>query len=359
MTSHYKRKYTKHHSACQANSKGKSMTALYALSLPLLLLTCVSILLAVRRVQVRNRRIGVLAGGDSPERAVSLVSGEHVTAALREIGYDAILLTIETTDDIVPALAGIDSVFNVLHGEAGEDGTIALLLDVLGVSYPGSRPQACARAMDKPRAKEIMNRNGIPVPPGNLYGEKQDIAAFCEDALTQYGLPLVIKPCDQGSSIGVYIVADANDLIEKATETQAQFGTFLIEKFIPGRELTAGILRTESGEGVLPLVEIVPKKEFFNYSAKYDEGMAEFIVPARLDEAVAATIKEVSLAAHHALRCSGYSRVDIRLAPDGTPYVLEVNTNPGMTPMSDLPRAAAAAGIDFSSLVRMMLKTAE
>lgn len=359
MTSHYKRKYTKRHSACQVNPKGKWMAALYTLFLPLLLLTCVSILLGIRRGQVGNKRIGVLAGGDSPERAVSLLSGEHVTSALREIGYDAILLAIETADDIVPALAGIDTVFNVLHGGAGEDGTIALLLDVLGVSYPGSRPQACARAMDKPLAKEILSRSGISVPPGNVYSDKQDIAVFCEDALAQYGLPLVIKPCNQGSSIGVHIVTDAETLIEKARETRAQFGTFLIEKYIPGRELTAGILRTENGEEVLPIVEIVPKKGFFNYSAKYDEGMTSFIVPAKLDEKTTGEVKRISLASHRALRCSGYSRVDIRLTPDGTPYVLEVNTNPGMTPMSDLPRAAAAAGIDFSSLVQMMLKTAE
>ena len=335
------------------------MTALYTLTLPLLLLTRVSILLGVRRGQVGNKRIGVLAGGDSPERAVSLLSGEHVTEALRKIGYNAILLAIETADDIVPALAGIDTVFNVLHGGAGEDGTIALLLDVLGVSYPGSRPQACARAMDKPRAKDILSHRSISVPPGDVYDNKQDIAVFCKDALSQYGLPLVIKPCNQGSSIGVHIVTDADTLIEKASETQEQFGTFLIEKFIEGRELTAGILRTENGEEALPLVEIVPKRGFFNYSAKYDEGMTEFIVPAKLDEKTADRVKRISLASHRAIGCSGYSRVDIRLASDGTPYVLEVNTNPGMTPMSDLPRAAAAAGIDVSSLVQMMLETAE
>ncbi len=306
-----------------------------------------------------NRRIGVLAGGDSPEREVSLVSGEHVLAALRETGHDAVLLSIQTADDIVSALSGIDTAFNVLHGGAGEDGTIALLLDVLGVSYPGSRPQACARAMDKARAKEIMKRKGVPVPSGSVYQNNQEITAFCEEALTQYGLPLVIKPCGQGSSIGVHIVTDTDDLIETAREVQAQFGPFLIEKYIPGRELTAGILRTEDGDEVLPLVEILPKKAFFNYSAKYDEGMAEFVVPAKIDRAISGTIGEVSLAAHRAIGCFGYSRVDIRLAPDGMPYVLEVNTNPGMTPMSDLPRAAAAAGIDFPSLVQMMLETAK
>lgn len=305
-----------------------------------------------------KRRIGVLAGGDSPEREVSLVSGEHVTAALQRLGYEAVLLNILSTDDIVPSLAGFATVFNVLHGGTGEDGTIATLLDVLEIAYPGSRPLACARAMDKVRAKDVISRHGVSVPPGDVFEDGQDIAAFCEDALTRYGLPLVIKPRKQGSSIGVHIVDNGDTLVKTAEETQERFGSFLIERYIPGRELTAAILLTENGEEVLPIVEVVPRNEFFNYSSKYEDGMAEFIVPAVLDEQTRQEVERVSLAAHSALGCSGYSRVDIRLAPDGAAYVLEVNTNPGMTPMSDLPRAAAAAGIDFPTLVQTMLKTA-
>ncbi len=307
---------------------------------------------------MKAKRIGVLAGGDSPERKVSLTSGAQVHKALRQIGYDSVLLAIDSTDDLVPALSGINTVFNVLHGGAGEDGTIALLLDVLGIAYPGSRPQACARAMDKPRAKDILARNNLPVPPGCMYIDKDDLSLFCADAVVKHGLPLVIKPTNQGSSIGVHIVRSKIELLARAKEVVRRFGSFLIEEYIPGRELTAAILNTGTGEEVLPLVEIVPKLEFFNYSAKYDEGMTNFIVPAKLDDEASNNIKKVSLAAHHAVGCSGYSRVDIRLAPDGTPYVLEVNTNPGMTPMSDLPRAAAAAGTDFPSLVQMMLQTA-
>jgi len=306
-----------------------------------------------------KKRIGVLAGGDSPEREVSLASGAQVDKALRTLGYDSVLLSITTADDIVPALTEIDVAFNVLHGGAGEDGTIALLLDVLEIPYPGSRPQACARAMDKDRTKDILARNGIAVPPGNVYADKQEISEFCTDAISQYGLPLVIKPNNQGSSIGVHIVESEAELIAQAEVVVKRFGTFLVEKCIPGRELTAAILDTGNGEEPLPLVEIVSKLEFFNYSAKYTEGKTEFIVPARLDEQLAEEVKQISLAAHRTIGCSGYSRVDIRLAPNGTPHVLEVNTNPGMTPMSDLPRAAAAAGIDFPTLVQMMLQTAK
>lgn len=306
-----------------------------------------------------SKRIAVLAGGDSPEREVSLTSGKNVEAALRELGYASVLVAIDNADDIVPALSGIDTVFNVLHGGAGEDGTIALLLDVLGISYPGSRPQACARAMDKQRAKEILARSGVPVPPGDAYSDKQDLSSFCADVRAKYGLPLVIKPNDQGSSIGVFLVEDESALVSHAHEVFAQFGPFIIERYIPGRELTVGILDTGKGEQALPIVEVVPKKEFFNYSAKYDTGMADFLVPAPLGGKVAEQIERVSLASHRALRCSGYSRVDVRLTPAGEPYVLEVNTNPGMTPMSDLPRAATAAGIEFPRLVQMMLDTVQ
>jgi D-alanine-D-alanine ligase len=154
-------------------------------------------------------------------------------------------------------------------------------------------------------------------------------------------------------------VQERSELVSRAEQLKAQFGSFLIEKYIPGRELTAGILDMETGEQVLPIVEIRSKEGFFNYSAKYDKGKAEFVVPAKLDKPILDKVRQVSLAAHRAIGCYGYCRVDIRLSADETPYVLEVNTNPGMTPMSDLPRAAAAAGISFSSLVKIMLNLAK
>lgn len=358
MTSHYKRKYNRPRSACQGNFEGESMAALHASS-SVVTTNKLKYTPTVRRLQVLERRIGVLAGGDSPEREVSLKSGEQVHQALLDLGYDSVLLPVGTSDDVVPALAGIDVVFNVLHGGAGEDGTIALLLEVLQIPYPGSRPQACMRAMDKERTKESLSRNNIPVPPGMVWTERRGIDSFCADAMEAFGLPLVIKPIDQGSSIGVHIVKSKSDLIERAQQVAGEFGSLLVEKYVPGRELTAAILDTGEGEEVLPLVEVVPRAEFFDYSAKYEEGITEFIVPASLDRMVTEEVKEISLAAHNALGCSGYSRVDIRLDDAGSPYVLEVNTNPGMTKMSDLPRAAAAAGIDFSHLVEMMLKTSQ
>jgi len=300
--------------------------------------------------------IGVVAGGDSPERAVSLLSGEHVTTTLLQSGYRAISIEINDLDDLVPSLRGIDTVFNCLHGGAGEDGTVQLLLEVLDLPYPGSGPQASALAMDKPRAKEVLSRQRIPVPRGYRY-QGEEIDRFCTFTETTLGFPLVCKPCDQGSSLGVRIVDSKRALVRAAGETYSQFGSLLVEEYIPGRELTAGILHLHGREKVLPLVEVEPKGGFFNYEAKYSEGMSEFLVPAPLDRPTTRRVQEISLAAHRALGCSGFSRVDLRLGEDGRPYVLEVNTLPGMTLMSDLPRAAAAARITFSQLVETMLET--
>ncbi len=304
-----------------------------------------------------HERIGVLAGGDSPEREISFISGEHVSAALNQRGYDSVLIEIDNLDDLVPLLSGVDAAFNCLHGGTGEDGTVQLLFEVLDLPSPGSGPQASALCMDKPRTKEILSRQGIPVPRGTIY-KGEDIEALCAATLVNYGLPLVCKPCNQGSSLGVRIVEREPDLVNVGSEILSKFGSLLIEEYIPGRELTAGILLLHGKERVLPLVEVEPKSGFFDYTAKYSEGMSEFLVPAPLDQETTHRVQEVSLAAHQALGCSGFSRVDLRLNEEGNPFVLEVNTLPGMTPMSDLPRAAAAARITFPELVEIMLETA-
>ena len=304
-----------------------------------------------------HESIGVLAGGDSPEREISFISGEHVSAALNQRGYDTVLIEIDRLDDLVPSLAGVDVAFNCLHGGSGENGTVQLLLEVLDLPYPGSGPQASALCMDKPRAKETLSRQGIPIPRGTIH-KGEDIEALCAATVVDYGLPLVCKPCNQGSSLGVRIVEREPDLVKAGSEILSKFGSLLIEEYIPGRELTAGILLLHGKERILPLVEVEPKSGFFDYTAKYSEGMSEFLVPAPLDRETTHLVQEVSLAAHQALGCSGFSRVDLRLDKGGRPFVLEVNTLPGMTPMSDLPRAAAAARITFSELVEIMLKTA-
>jgi len=305
----------------------------------------------------KRRGIGVLAGGDSPEREVSLVSGPHVHEALLRAGHVALLIEIQTLDDLVPRLQDVDVVFNCLHGGSGEDGTVQLLLDVFGIPYAGSGSQACARAMDKSKARSLIASQEIPIARGLSY-DGGDLEAFIERAATSIPSPWVAKPTNGGSTIAVSFVETAERLLSEAKAILKRFPSVLIEEYIDGREITVGILEAEGTEITLPVIEIEIPGRLFDYKAKYSEGVAEFVVPAPLDEAVARRAQDVSLRAHRALGCTGFSRVDLRLANNGTPYVLEVNTLPGMTPMSDLPRAAAAIGIDYGRLVEIMLESA-
>lgn len=301
--------------------------------------------------------IGVLAGGDSPERAISLVSGEHVHRALLERGRSTRLVVAETLDDLFPALDGIDVVLNCLHGGSGEDGTVQLLLEVLGIPFTGSDARACARAMDKAQSKGIFETLRISTPPGvSFAGDANSLVRQVEAAFPP---PFVVKPVNLGSTIGVTRVDRPADLASAVVRVAEEHGSALVEPFIAGRELTVGILRQDGDDRPLPVIEIRLPSDLFDYRAKYTDGVAEFIVPADLPDDVARSIQDLSLRAHHALGCSGYSRVDLRLGEDGTAYVLEVNTLPGMTPMSDLPRAAAAAGIAFGELLDLMLETTD
>lgn len=304
-----------------------------------------------------KRAVGVLAGGDSPERDVSLRSGACVHRALVAQGRNASLLVIGSLDELVPSLRGIDLVFNCLHGGAGEDGTVQLLLDVMGIPYAGSGARACLRAMDKGRTRSILAAHEIPLPRGEFC-----TAATAETALRdlpdRLGYPLVAKPGTGGSSLSVFFVSNARELSAAAKSILAHFPSLVVEEYIEGREMTVGILRHDAADAALPVVEIRIPHELFDYEAKYTEGVADFLAPAPIDEDVAGQLQEVSLRAHDALGCAGFSRVDLRLGRDGTPYVLEVNALPGMTPMSDLPRAADAAGIPYPRLVDIMLGTA-
>jgi D-alanine-D-alanine ligase len=303
-----------------------------------------------------EERIGVLAGGDSPEREISLVSGEHVHRALRNRGRNVRLIALETLDDLFPALADVDVVFNCLHGGSGEDGTVQILLDVMRIPYAGSSARACARAMDKVYAKTLFETMRVPTPPGLALGGG-DPEVFCGRVRDALSAPFVVKPTNLGSTIGVVVVDDEAELRSAVVGVAGEYGDVLVESYIAGRELTVGILRGEEGDAALPVIEIRVPDALFDYTAKYTEGVAQFVVPAELPDDVASRVQAVSLQAHQTLGCTGYSRADLRLAEDDTPYVLEVNTIPGMTPISDLPRAAAAAGIPFEDLVEQMLRT--
>ncbi len=301
--------------------------------------------------------IGVIAGGDSAEREVSLVSGRQVCAALEGAGYRTRSVEIQSLDDLVPQLRGLTVAFNCLHGGSGENGTVQLLFEVVGLPYVGSGPRASALAMDKLRSKAIFLAKGLAVPKWLPYSG-QEIDSFCTQAARELGLPLVLKPCDQGSSLGVRIVTEERELAPAASSILAQFGSVFAEEFIPGRELTVSILLQDGEETALPVVELRPQHPFYDYEAKYTEGLTQHIVPAILDPQTTRRVQQAGMTAHRALGCYGFSRVDLRLGEDGVPYVLEANTLPGITPTSNLPAAAAAAGVSFVRLLELMLETA-
>ncbi len=304
-------------------------------------------------------KVVVLCGGDSPEREVSLRSGKGVYRALRERGWDVDLLEIEGYDGLPQRLAPYDVVFDIIHGGAGEDGTVQLLLDLLGKAYVGSGPLASAIAMDKHEAKRAFAAKGIPTPAWVLV-ERDRVGDGLAEARGRLTLPLVVKPRAQGSSVALHLVRFDEELEEAVARVAGEFGDVLVEEFVAGRELTAGVLEGERGPRVLPVLELRPKGagRLFDWRAKYTPGECEFICPAGLSRDEARAVEEAARGAFEALGCRDLARVDIRLSPDGVPYVLEVNTLPGMTEMSTLPRMAAAAGMSYSDLVEALLARA-
>ncbi len=311
---------------------------------------------------LRRRRVGVLMGGLSPEREVSLRSGENVYRALVRKGYSAEKLVFDDPDTLIDRLAGAEVLFNCLHGGIGEDGTIQLLLDLLNRPYTGSGPLACARAMDKLVAKREFRRVGLATPSHMEVDLPEDTPDAWEDWVARVdetlGFPCVVKPVREGSSVGVHIVQDRHELVQAVRATRNAFGACFVEEFIEGKEITVGILRMEGEDRGLPPLEIRVREGFYDYAAKYTPGRTEFVLPAELSAETAEEVQAAALAAHRALGCFGYSRVDLRVSSQGTPYVLEVNPLPGMTKTSDLPQAAQAAGLSFDDLVERMLETA-
>lgn len=294
---------------------------------------------------ITKKRIGVLMGGTSTERDVSLRSGASVFNALKGLGYDAV--AIDAGRDVCRALEinGVEIAFIVLHGGTGEDGSMQGLLEVMGIPYTGSGVLASGLAMDKLASKMVFSYCGIPVPRFEVIREAR---------MPSILPPFVVKPQKEGSSVGVSIVKDAAKFREAIDKAMSFNGTAIIEEFIKGREVHIGILN----DRVLGGVEVRPSLEFYSYEAKYTPGMTDYIIPPELESAVYESAKEIGLSAHKALGCRGATRVDLMISPDGSPYVLEVNTIPGMTETSLLPKIAGYAGMGFPALVEEILKGA-
>lgn len=295
-----------------------------------------------------DKRVGVLMGGTSAEREVSLKSGTAIHNVLKTAGYNTV--AIDVGSDICNALATarVEIAFLALHGGYGEDGSIQGMLEVLGVPYTGSGVLASALAMDKEASKKVFLYHNIPVPPFEVFRRGQRIREPVA------GFPCVVKPAAEGSSIGVAIVREKNDF-GKAVDNAFSFGSRLIvESFIEGKEVHIGILNGT----VLGGVEVRPAGGFYSYEAKYTAGLTEYILPPELDKGVYERAKATALSAHTALGCKGAARVDLRIDIQGNPYVLEVNTIPGMTETSLLPKIAKLAGFDFLHLIEEIIKEA-
>jgi len=288
-------------------------------------------------------KIGVLYGGWSSEREVSLKSGKRVAAALREKGYDIVEYDVDRNIATKLSSSPIDIAFLILHGKPGEDGTIQGMLETLNIPYTGSGVLASALCMNKILTKTVLASQGLPTPSYQSLkkGEKPSLEP-----------PYVVKPVAEGSSVGVTIVHDQAEY-QKAVAEAEEFGNFFVEDYIDGMEITVGIL----GDRALPILELVPKNEFYNYEAKYTDGMTEFILPARINKEKTKQIKKIALDTHRALGCRDFSRVDFVF--DGQQsYVLEVNTIPGMTELSDVPAEAEEIGISYNDLVERILHLA-
>jgi len=302
-------------------------------------------------------RVAVLCGGTSAEREISLRSGRGVHAALIGKGWNADLVQFDSYDGLPQRLARFSAVFNILHGGEGEDGTVQLLLDLMGKPYVGSGPLASALAMDKVESRRTFQGKGLPVPDWRHY-TGGDLGAFASKA-EELGYPLILKPRREGSSVGVCIVASREDFVSAAQELAGRYGEFLAERFIPGREVTASILERDGAAEALPLVELKPKTgDLFDWTAKYTPGECAVTCPAEIPPQVTSRIQDVARQAHEVLGCRDLSRADFRLSPDGTPYLLELNTLPGFTEVSLFPRAAQAAGISYDDLVVLLLNRA-
>ena len=336
-------------------------------------------------------KILVLMGGTSAERDVSLASGEAIVQALKDAGHQVLALDAAQGQKLLsndgkylpggvkqkpPDVAElerknkqaaleaihsfdfseVDVVFLALHGGQGEDGTIQALLDLTGKPYTGSGVLASALAMDKAMSKKIFEREGILTPEWFLISDPDlsDMSPVVKRIESGFGFPCVVKPNNQGSTVGLTVVNDKGDLKEAVECAQGYSTNILVERFISGRELTVGVL----GDTPLPVVEIIPEHGIYDYECKYTHGKSNYVCPAEISEEKTKEIQAIGLKAFKALGCEGYARVDFRYGEDEQFYCLEVNTLPGMTSLSLVPKAAKALGIDFPELTDRIARLA-
>ncbi len=307
-------------------------------------------------IDPRSCRVALLAGGRSNEREISLASGDGAREALQAAGFSVVDIDPANPDDLKRLIEEhFDVAFLCLHGKYGEDGTVQGLLDIVGIPYTCSGVWSSSLAMDKPKAKVFYEKAGVPTPPSVTVrkGETVDVSIIVE----KLGEHVVVKPGNEGSAIGVFIV-EGQASIEKAVSKALEIDDeVLIERYISGTELTVAVLGNEDVVA-LPIIEIIPKSAFYDFESKYAADGSQHICPARLPEDVARKVQNEAVKAHKALSCSGTSRSDFILEEDGSCWCLETNTIPGMTATSLLPDAARAAGMSFPDLCKKLIELA-
>lgn len=292
--------------------------------------------------------VGVLWGGLSAEREISRLTGEAVRAALETRGYRVRSIWVEPDGTWIAQAQKTDVVFIALHGKFGEDGAVQGVLETLGIPYTGSSVLASAVAMNKPMAKRIWQTYDLPTPDWQIVEQGPP----AEQAVRSY--PVVVKPIAEGSSVGVSIVHSEAMLTPALTQAFQYDTACLVEAYIPGKEVTVGIVKGQA----IGAMEVVAKGEFHSYEVKYTPGREEFLMPAPLPEATYARVLKLARQAHRAIGCSGYSRVDMRVSPAGEIFLIELNSLPGLTALSYLPRIAAHHGLSYEDLVEVILQQA-
>ncbi|NMA62746.1 MAG: D-alanine--D-alanine ligase [Syntrophomonadaceae bacterium] len=308
-------------------------------------------------------KVLVLAGGRSREREVSLRSGKAVAEALGSKGHEVTLWDLNEVSVGNIEAERPEVVFLALHGKYGEDGTVQGLLDILDLPYTGPGVLASAMAMNKVLTKKLLAYEGLPTADFLLYDfhgisvSEADIENVVKEIITELGIPVVVKPATEGSSIGTSIVKTEEALVGALRAALEYDREIVVEKFIDGVEVTAAVLGNDDPT-VLPLIEIVAENEFYDYEAKYNPGMSHHIIPARISDRARQRAAELAREVYKVFRCRGFSRVDFIIDADDNPLVLEINTIPGMTAMSLFPDAARAAGMEFAELCERIVKLA-
>ena len=303
----------------------------------------------------KSKKIGVLCGGMSNEREVSLRSGKNCFEALKRLGFENTEI-IDVDRNIAKTLIEkkIEIAYIALHGKYGEDGCIQGLLEVIGIPYTGSGVKASAIAMDKDFTKRILDTQKLPIIPSIVVNTFNEL----KDKEINLNYPLMIKPVSEGSSIGMKKVNTPDELESAIIDAEKYNTGVMLEEYLDGKSITVGVLDLGKETIATPILEFRTKTEWYDYEAKYTEGMTKFILPAEIDENLTKKIQDLSIKSHKAIEAKGMSRVDFVVTKEGIPYILEINTIPGMTDLSDLPAQSKAMGISYDELVQIILNSA-